>query len=91
MEDASEESDSEEFDPFLFIANLPPRQPIEQIALPPKSSSSPPITLVLDLDETLVHCGVDYLANADLEFPVEYQGQSFQVSFFSSETFFFFF
>lgn len=71
-----------EFYSELLTPKLPPPQPIEAIALPPKSLSSPKVTLVLDLDETLVHCGIEPLENADLEFSVEYEGQSFKVRIF---------
>lgn len=38
--------------------------------LPPKARGAPPVTLVLDLDETLVHCSVEEVPNPDLVFPV---------------------
>lgn len=47
----------DEFDPFLFIKNLPPLSPAmrnRRSPLPKKSLKAPPITLALDLDETLV-------------------------------------
>ena len=38
------------------------------------------LTLVLDLDETLVHCTVDPIANPDHRFEVHFNGEEFQVS-----------
>ena len=77
---SSEESSNEEeeaFDPYLFIKNLQstPYGDITggidaRICLPRKTRSAPSISLVLDLDETLVHCSVEPIAKADLTFAV---------------------
>jgi CTD small phosphatase-like protein 2 len=53
--------------------------------LPPKSpSDSHKLTLVLDLDETLVHCSVGPLTPCDLKFPITMPGKEssppFQIS-----------
>eukprot|EP01089_Gocevia_fonbrunei_P018052 TRINITY_DN6028_c0_g1_i1.p1 TRINITY_DN6028_c0_g1~~TRINITY_DN6028_c0_g1_i1.p1 ORF type:complete len:351 (+),score=32.73 TRINITY_DN6028_c0_g1_i1:78-1130(+) len=63
----------EEFDPYLFIRNLPPRPKLHMsCVLPPKPHNSPKITLVLDLDETLVHASTEPLEDADITFSVTY-------------------
>jgi hypothetical protein len=43
---------------------------VQPIALPQKDPSAPKICLVLDLDETLVHCTVEDIPHADMKFPV---------------------
>merc|ERR1712224_303876 len=45
--------------------------------LPPTNSSKP--TLVLDLDETLVHCCTDPLPNPDVIFDVNFSGKLYKV------------
>jgi len=89
-DDAADEVDytttcsEEEFNPYYFMKHVPPRPrhllktlPI----LPPKSANAPAHTLVLDLDETLVHCTVDsdQCPNPDLTFTVEFNSQEYVV------------
>jgi hypothetical protein len=75
--------ESDEFNPWQFIQSLPPYQEISylrpNVCLPPKDPQAPPITLVLDLDETLVHCSVEPVDDADLVFPVDFHGITYQV------------
>jgi hypothetical protein len=83
-DDSSQGSlEEDEFNPYVFIKSLPnydlvaPLRP--PIALPPKLATAPPISLVLDLDETLVHCTVEPVDDADLVFPVVFHGMTYQV------------
>lgn len=81
-DDDDEEED--EFNPYVFIKNLPAydfvvQDPSAKICLPKKDPSDPPITLVLDLDETLVHCTVEPIPNADMVFPVMFHGVMYKV------------
>lgn len=79
-QDCDDSVSEEEFNPYLFIQHLPPYQSCAMgPILPVKSPSTPPITLVLDLDETLVHCTVDPIPDPDLIFPVLFHGTSYRV------------
>ncbi len=86
-EDEEDEDDVDEFNPYLFIKQLPPyaealNGAIVHPRLPPRRmtrSDHKPVTLVLDLDETLVHCSVEPTAAADLVFPVHFNGVEYQV------------
>jgi len=72
----------DEFDPFLFIKNLPPLSPemkARKVILPKRSRNTPPVCLALDLDETLVHCSIQPLEKAELTFGVMFNSQEYTV------------
>lgn len=79
-----EEYEYELFDPYFFIKNLPPLHQCvcssRPLLLPKKTRRCPPHTLVLDLDETLVHSTLDGCAeDADFSFPVEFNCQEIMI------------
>uniref|UniRef100_A0A2P2NFV7 FCP1 homology domain-containing protein n=1 Tax=Rhizophora mucronata TaxID=61149 RepID=A0A2P2NFV7_RHIMU len=81
-----EDDDSEEFDdfdPYLFIKNLPELSSVvptfRPLLLPKQTRSCPPTTLVLDLDETLVHSTLEPCDDADFTFPVNFNLQDHTV------------
>lgn len=73
----------EEFNPYLFIKMLPPYHSVAprvpRIVLPKKRVRAPDVSLILDLDETLVHCSVDPITDADVQFSVAFNGCEYQV------------
>ncbi|EGC38012.1 hypothetical protein DICPUDRAFT_91512 [Dictyostelium purpureum] len=79
-EEEEEEEEEDEFNPFLFIKQLANAQTCPPpVALPPKDHESPKISLVLDLDETLVHCSTEPLNQPHLIFPVFFNNTEYQV------------
>lgn len=74
----------DDFNPWQFIKYLPPYDSVQHlrppVTLPPKDPHlAPRVSLVLDLDETLVHCTVDPIDNPDLVFPVQFNFNTYQV------------
>ncbi|XP_031284525.1 CTD small phosphatase-like protein 2-A [Pistacia vera] len=69
----SDSDQAEHFDPQLFIKNLPELSDVSNFRptiLPKDSRRRKPVTLVLDLDETLVHSTLDHCNDADFTFTV---------------------
>ncbi|KAK6932264.1 FCP1 homology domain [Dillenia turbinata] len=70
----SELDEAESFDPHLFIKNLPDLSDAAPSSwpsvLPKETRKRKHITLVLDLDETLVHSTLEHCDDADFTFPV---------------------
>ncbi|CAA6661304.1 unnamed protein product [Spirodela intermedia] len=66
--------DLSSFDPQLFLNNLPDVSEavssIWAMLLPKETRKRKTVTLVLDLDETLVHSTLEHCADADFTFPV---------------------
>jgi len=74
----------EDMDAFLFMKYAPPLQDNyfehKKPVLPKQSEEMRGRhTLVLDLDETLVHCSVDKVDECDLIFPVVFNGEHYKV------------
>eukprot|EP00944_MAST-04C_sp_MAST-4C-sp1_P001798 g1798.t1 len=80
----ADNGDGDAFNPYAFIKSLPPYHTVApatrvKFALPPKENDAPRISLVLDLDETLVHCSIEPIPNADMTFPVNFNGVEYSV------------
>ncbi|MQM10555.1 hypothetical protein Taro_043449 [Colocasia esculenta] len=75
-EDSDDSDEFDDFDPYLFIKNLPDLSAVvptfRPMLLPKQTRSCPSTTLVLDLDETLVHSSLDPCDGADFTFPVNF-------------------
>ncbi|CAK0761692.1 hypothetical protein CVIRNUC_002885 [Coccomyxa viridis] len=72
-----------DFDPYTFIKNLPPLKHVvprwRRSLLPRQTRQCKRKTLVLDLDETLVHSTLDGCEQPDFSFPVAFNGREHQV------------
>ena len=79
-EDQEEEEEADEFDAYTFIRNLPPRQAslARPICLPKKTRGTHPVSLVLDLDETLLHSSIVPIPTYDIVFPVHFNAVNYQ-------------
>jgi CTD small phosphatase-like protein 2 len=75
--------EEEEYDPFIFIKNLAPLISVvptpRKSPIPRKSANAPPITLALDLDETLVHCSIQPIDSPEFTFHVNFNGVDYEV------------
>ncbi|XP_073003310.1 uncharacterized protein [Typha latifolia] len=71
-----ETDDLDDFDPYMFIKDLPDLSVVvpkfRPMLLPKQTRSCPSTTLVLDLDETLVHSTLEPCEDADFTFPVNF-------------------
>jgi len=82
MQQQQQDDDGElEFDPYAFIRTLPPYPPplTRPVCLPKKTRGTSPISLVLDLDETLLHSSIVPLPTYDIVFPVHFNNVNYQV------------
>ncbi|KAI3696443.1 hypothetical protein L1987_79458 [Smallanthus sonchifolius] len=74
--DDNECEEFDEFDPYFFIKNLPELASVvpsfRPVLLPKQTRSCPSTTLVLDLDETLVHSTLEPCEDADFTFSVNF-------------------
>lgn len=75
-------SSVEVFNPYLFIKHIPPPPPEalnRKCVLPLATRSTPQMSLVLDLDETLVHCSLQELETYSMTFNVAFENVEYQV------------
>ncbi|XP_066349759.1 uncharacterized protein [Miscanthus floridulus] len=74
--EAEETEEYDDFDPYSFIKDLPDLSMVvpkfRPVLLPKQTRSCPTMTLVLDLDETLVHSTLEHCEDADFTFPVHF-------------------
>eukprot|EP01135_Chromosphaera_perkinsii_P003928 Nk52_evm29s262 gene=Nk52_evmTU29s262 len=76
--DESLDLENVSMDSYQLIRVLPRLDMSEEsrdiVCLPMQTRNSPKMSLVLDLDETLVHCSAEHLENPDFIFPLELEG-----------------
>ncbi|KAM0003638.1 putative protein-serine/threonine phosphatase [Helianthus debilis subsp. tardiflorus] len=81
--DDDEYEEFDEFDPYFFIKNLPELASVvpsfRPVLLPKQTRSCPSTTLVLDLDETLVHSTLEPCEDADFTFTVNFNLEDHKV------------
>ena len=69
------------FDPYCFIKNI--RRPLldqnQKTVLPLPTRRTPKMCLILDLDETLVHCSLTEVSNYDMTFDIQFEDSSIKV------------
>ncbi|KAL3511435.1 hypothetical protein ACH5RR_030836 [Cinchona calisaya] len=74
--DDEDVEDFDDFDPYFFVKNLPDLYSVvpkfRPMLLPKQTRSCPSTTLVLDLDETLVHSTLEPCDDADFTFSVNF-------------------
>jgi len=86
-EEESEQDEFEvepEFDPYLSIAEIPPKMPPPpgkeiKYLLPKKEENDDRPTVVLDLDETLVHCSLEEIPYCDKTLEITSNGVKYTV------------
>ncbi|KAJ4901480.1 SCP1-like small phosphatase 4 [Raphanus sativus] len=74
-EDLAESEQAEDFDPQLFIKNQPELSDVVSSYWPRDTLRKKDVTLVLDLDETLVHSTLESCSGADFSFRVFFNMQ----------------
>ncbi|KAL0737254.1 hypothetical protein Bca4012_013464 [Brassica carinata] len=74
-EDRAESEQAEDFDPQLFIKNQPELSDVVSSYWPRDTLRKKDVTLVLDLDETLVHSTLESCSGADFSFRVFFNMQ----------------
>lgn len=69
------------FDPYCFIRNIkrPLQDQKQKTVLPLPTRRTPKMCLILDLDETLVHCSLTEVSNYDMTFDIQFEESTIKV------------